>query len=175
MPKKLFQRLMVSPETIKQQKGLGILAERLSNPCLWHLNRRSVAGAFAIGLFVMWLPIPFQTVVAAFCAILWRVNMPISAALVFISNPITMLPMYYGAYLVAAKLMGIETIDFSGEMSSWQWWKDEFSTIGWPLTLGVSLMAVLCSLLGYWGIRLFWSWNVRYRAHKRKVRQIQPL
>ena len=54
----------------------------LQDPALWYLNRRSVAGAFAIGMFVMYLPPLGQLLIAVAGAIAFRVNFPISVALV---------------------------------------------------------------------------------------------
>jgi len=170
MPKKLFRRLAVSPDVIHQQKGLGFLAEKLSNPSLWHLNRRSVSWAFAIGLFVMWLPMPFQSLISAVLAVFWRVNLPISVALVFVSNPFTMFPMLYSAYYLGTTVLGLDMINSFVPEMSWEWWSHEFRTIGKPLLLGIFMMAILSSVVGYWVIRWFWYWNIRYRAHKRKQR-----
>jgi hypothetical protein len=45
-------KYMPSPESIKENKNLQFLGDKLHDPNLWHLNRRSVAAAFAVGLFV---------------------------------------------------------------------------------------------------------------------------
>ena len=76
-------------EKIKHEKVLKILGPAILQPNLWHLNRKSVSRAIAIGLFCAFLPIPLQMVLAAFFAIIFAANLPISVILVWITNPIT--------------------------------------------------------------------------------------
>ena len=105
MPKKFLQRLMPDHRTIREHRHLRFLGTLLHDPNLWHLNRRSASGAFAVGLFVAWVPVPFQMLLGAIGAILFRVNLPLSAALVWVSNPLTMPPLFYFAYLVGGWLL----------------------------------------------------------------------
>ena len=37
---------------------------------------------------------PFETVVVIFLAIMWRANLPVSISVVWISNPLTWVPLY---------------------------------------------------------------------------------
>ena len=62
---------------------------------VWHLNRRSVAGGVAVGLFVSWLPLPLQMVFAATIAAVMRVHVPVSVVMVWFSNPLTFAPVSY--------------------------------------------------------------------------------
>ena len=73
-------------------------------------------------------------VLAAGLAILVRVNLPISVALVWVTNPLTMPPMFYFAYYVGVHLLGMPPVDF--ELSfSWEWLRSVMSTIGTPFLL----------------------------------------
>ncbi|MFW6343056.1 MAG: DUF2062 domain-containing protein, partial [Halothiobacillaceae bacterium] len=74
-----------------------VFGSRLQDGNLWHLNRRSVSGGVAVGLFSAFVPIPFQMVLAAGLAILLRVNLPLSVVLVWITNPITIVPLLWVA------------------------------------------------------------------------------
>lgn len=58
MPKKLIKKYLPPPEIMQEHKILQFLGERLHDANLWHLNRHSVARAFAIGLFVAWSLFP---------------------------------------------------------------------------------------------------------------------
>ncbi len=70
MPKKLIKRFMPDHEMIKRQKALQLFGNVLYNPNLWCLNRRSASGAFAVGLFMAFVPLPSQMIMSAGLAIL---------------------------------------------------------------------------------------------------------
>ncbi|RCU52584.1 DUF2062 domain-containing protein [Corallincola luteus] len=170
MPKKTLKRFMPSHETIKSHKYLQMFGTLLHDPNLFHLNRRSAAGAFAIGLFVAFLPIPFQMVTAAAIAIFIRVNLPLSVALVWISNPITMPPLFYSAYLVGVWITGGSEKAFSFELS-WQGLADSFAHLGYPFILGCLICGVVSGAIGYFAIRLLWRYSVVRHLRQRRQRR----
>lgn len=104
--KQWLKRITPNRAQVREHKQLRVFGKRLQDPALWRLNRRSVAGAFAVGMFVMYLPPLGQLLIAAAGAIAFRVNLPISVALAWITNPVTIPPMYYFAYLVGSWLLG---------------------------------------------------------------------
>ena len=87
MPKKFLRKYLPNPKQIRELPALRPLGKWLQEPELWHLHRRSVSGAVFIGMFCAFMPIPFQMVVAASLAVFSRCNLPISVALVWITNP----------------------------------------------------------------------------------------
>jgi hypothetical protein len=159
MPKKIFKKYMPDPEKLKQQKSLQFLGDRLHEPNLWHLNRRSVSLAFAVGLFAAWIPTPGQMAIAAVAAFYFRANLPISVALVWITNPLTMPPMFYFAYYVGLLLLGDDTpdSDFEFNLDSIL---SSLGDIGGPFLFGCLVLGIISSVIGYFGIRLFWRYNV---------------
>lgn len=171
MPKKFFKRYSPNPQRIKDTPGMGILGKHLHQPNLWHFNRHSIAKAFAIGLFCMWFPFPFQSVIAAVSAIYLRANLALSVALVFITNPITIPPMFYFAYQLGNLVLGRNSMDFNIELN-WEWMTKSLVMIWEPLFLGCFLMALFSSMLGYLGIKLLWRYNIRARQKVRSARKI---
>jgi uncharacterized protein len=97
---KLIQRFVPDPEVISKNKNLQFLGDKLHDPNLWHINRRSIAAAVAIGLFFAWAPTPTQMAFAAAAAIYFRANLLVSVATVWVTNPVTMPPLFYFAYRV---------------------------------------------------------------------------
>lgn len=172
MPKKFIKRLMPDHQTIKTNKHLQIFGDLLHNPNLWHLNRHSIAKAFAVGLFFAFIPVPFQMVLAAGMAIIVHSNLPLSIALVWITNPLTMPAIFYFCYLVGTWILGGEEQAFVFE-ASWQWVVDSLSTIGPAFLLGCGVLAVFFAVLGYFFIHLLWRYNVskdwKKRTTSRKV------
>jgi len=148
---------------------LRIFGRLLHNPNLWALNRRSAPGAFAIGLFVAWIPMPFQMVVAAAFAILFNVNIPVSVALVWITNPLTMPVMFYGAYLLGAKILGHAPQEFAFE-ASWQWIEASLATIGPAFLLGCLVLGIVFSTVGYLMISNLWKYSIMFKWQKRKTK-----
>ena len=170
MPRNLIKRYMPNPDTIKENKFLRIFGKGIHDPQLWYLTRLSVSHAFVVGLFCAFIPGPFQMVIAAGGAILFRANIAISVALVWITNPLTM-PFLFGfAYFVGFWTLGMSTDDLYFEWS-WAW----FSNNGGPFLWGCLICGSVSALLGYFGIRLFWRFHIisawKARVQKRKLKK----
>lgn len=155
MPRRLIKKYFPDSKTIKEHKHLKVFGTLLHNPSLWHLNRRSFAGAIAVGLFIAFIPLPTQMIIAAAAAIVLHVNLPVSVAMVWITNPLTMPPMFYAAYWVGALILGIPesaqdfefTVDalMSSLGASWQ-----------PFLLGCFVLACSSAAAGYALARYVW-------------------
>lgn len=158
---------MPDHHTIKSNKHLQIFGDLLHNGNLWHLNRKSVAKAFAVGLFFAFVPVPFQMVLAAGIAIIVHANLPLSIALVWITNPITMPAIFYFCYVVGTWFVGGSGKAFTFE-ASWQWVVDSLSTIGPAFLLGCAVCATTFALIGYYGIHALWRYSVAKEWKKRQ-------
>ena len=133
MPRHLIKRYTPDPVELKKHKVLRHLGVLLHDENLWHLNRRSVSGGVAAGLFWAMIPIPVQMVIAALSAILFRINLPISVALVWLTNPLTIPPVFYTNYLVGTWLLG-EPADVGEFQMSVEWITAELGAIWKPLS-----------------------------------------
>ena len=162
MPKKFIQRFSPKPETLKNHPYLKHLGQAL-------LNRRSASGAAAVGLFCAWIPIPFQMVLASILAMIFCVNLPLSVALVWLSNPLTMPPLFYGAYRLGAYILNEPLVEFNFELS-FHWLAKMLETIAPALFLGSFILAFISSATGYFLLRLFWRFNITKKWQRRKKR-----
>lgn len=167
MPKKIIKRFLPDHQSIKQQKALSLFGTLLHDPNLWHLNRRSAAGAFGIGMFFAFWPLPFQMWLSAACAIPLRVNLPLSVATVWITNPLTMPPIFYGAYKVGALVLGTELKSFNFELS-WNWVVQSIETIGPAFLVGCGICSVVFGIAGYFSLNALWRWSVKLNWQKRQ-------
>jgi hypothetical protein len=173
MPRKFLKRIMPDHKTMCEHPHLQRFGQRLTDPKLWHLNRRSVAGGLALGLFVGFIPTLGQMFVAAALAILLRVNLPVSVMGVWISNPLTIAPLYFFVYKVGAWLLQVpvEQHDFT---LTWEWLSSEFLTIWQPFLLGSLVCGIAAALLGILFTRLAWrlvvirNWLKRQKKNKSK-------
>ncbi len=168
MPKRILKKLSADPKKLKEHKHLKVFGVLLDKPNLWHMNRRSVSGAMAVGLFCAFIPLPSQMIIAAAFAILFNVNLPLSVAMVWLSNPITMPPLFYACYLLGAWLLNTPAQEFSFELS-WEWISVSLANIWQPFLLGCLIAGILSSLLGYFGMRGFWRYAMikKWRARNR--------
>lgn len=166
MPKKFIQRFSPKPETLQNHPHLKHLGEALHNPNLWHLNRRNACGAVAIGLFCAWLPIPFQMLLASILAMYFSVNLPISVALVWLSNPLTMPPLFYVAYRLGAYILNEPVVEFNLQLS-FQWLAEMFETIAPALLLGSVILAFVSAALGYFSLSLLWRLIIANKWRRR--------
>ncbi len=174
MPRKFLRHYLPDPGTLRRHRRLKILGVLLHDPNLWHLNRYTVSGGVAIGLFLAFIPMPMQMLVAAALAIPFRVNLPIAVAMVWVSNPLTMPPMFYFSYRVGTWFLGAPVRDRGFEPSlDWFWY--ELGNIWQPLYLGSVICGVVVALAGYGLVHLAWRLHIRAhlrrRARRRKISQ----
>ncbi|MGV6859710.1 MAG: DUF2062 domain-containing protein [bacterium] len=169
MPRKLFKKYLPSPSTIRNHAHLRFLGDHLHDPNLWHLNRHSIAGAVAVGLFTAFIPFPFQMLIAAVLAIIFRVNLLLSVVLVWITNPLTVAPIFLFAYKVGVWVLGVPTGGFEFELST-HWISTELSRVWKPLLTGSLILSVSTSLLGYIATKLAWRICVIRKLRRRKFR-----
>ena len=172
MPKKFLRRYLPNPKQIRELPALRPLGNWLQEPELWHLHRRSVAGAAFIGMFCAFLPIPFQMVIAASLAVVSRCNLPISVALVWITNPITIPPMFYFAYRLGAWLLDMQLAVDTVELN-WEWLSSNAAAIGYPLVFGCLVCGWVSGVTAMVLSRIMWRWHVikRWRARREQRRQ----
>jgi uncharacterized protein (DUF2062 family) len=143
------------------------LGPRASEPQAWRLNRRRVARGVAIGACTAIL-LPFGQILAAvFGALLLRAN-PLAAAMTtFISNPLTIGPIYFGAYELGATLLraaGLRAVAPAvPETSTTAWLMSGFLTHGAPLLIGVPLLAAAVGAIGYFVTQFIWRRRVLAR------------
>lgn len=128
-------------------------------------DRRQVALAVALGLFVVFWPIPLQVLYAGFLASLLRVNVPITIAVTTINNPFTFLPINYFVYKVGTWITG----DHAGMINfpSWKWDLHHFGhfsteiqkwlvVAGKSYGIGLLMVSVVTAILGYLTVELVW-------------------
>ena len=118
---------------------------------------------------------PWQMLTSALSAIYLRANLPLSVALVWISNPLTMAPIWYFNYRIGALLMGERARENIHFQMSWDWISHTFIAIWQPLMLGSLLVGLALGSMGYLAIHLLWrvhvnlSWRRRLSDRKHKV------
>ena len=155
-PKKLIGRYMPNPETVRNHKYLRCFGSLVANPGLGHLNRHSVANAFAVGLFCAFMPIPFQMVLAAAIAIMVKSNIPVSVALVWVTNPVTMPPLFYLSYKVGAWLLSMPVEHFVFE-SSLHWVINSMFHIWQPFILGCFALGIFFAVASWCAVHVTWQ------------------
>jgi len=170
MARKFFKRMLPHPKTLKSHPYLQFLGDWLHEPNLWHLNRRSLAGGMAVGLFSAFIPFPLQMLWAAILAIYFRVNIPLSVSLVWLTNPITIPPMFYLAYCLGALMLGLpaESVDFRLEMDALM---HAFAHLWQPLLLGSLTMGLIFAAIGYYSVDFLWKRHVKYVWQKRREKR----
>ena len=181
MPRKYFRRYLPDPEALRSSRMVGLFGRWLQHPNLWHLNRRSVAGAVAIGLFSGLVPGPLQMLTALLLAIPLRKNLPVALLVTLYTNPFTIVPLYllayaYGQFLLpgerAANVAPFD-FDWSNFGESMRGLMEWMLSLGKPLALGLVALACTLALLGYVAVQLGWRTYVvvawRARARRRKA------
>jgi uncharacterized protein (DUF2062 family) len=139
----------------------------LEHPAYWSLNRRNVTRAFALGLLIAFVPIPVHFLLATLAALALRLNVPAAIFGTFLANPLTMVPMYMGAYWVGCNLLGITSENIAFEMS-WEWLTTALVPIWKPFLLGCLALGATAAVCGYVLLGGVWHLSLVLKYHERK-------
>jgi uncharacterized protein len=154
-----------------------VLGDRILAPELWRFNRHSLAGGFALGIFVAFTPtFGIQLLLAAFFAIIIRVNLPAALLSCFITNPFTIAPIYYFCFQVGALFIkpekgfpeiDITSITFTDFINTYT--IADAVTYMAILWLGCLIVAIISALVTHMSVHALWRLDVMSRWKKRRV------
>jgi uncharacterized protein (DUF2062 family) len=179
----LFRKHLPSAASVRSNRWVAKFGSLLHHPNLWHLNRDSVAGAVAIGLFAGLVPGPLQMLAALLLAIPLRRNLPVALLVTLYTNPFTIVPLYLLAYAYGSLLLGHDKsqpqiahfeMDWSHIGDSMVRLMDWTLALGKPLGVGLVALGITLALVGYVATRLAWriyvvhAWRARQRRRQRK-------
>jgi uncharacterized protein (DUF2062 family) len=182
MPRKFFRKYLPSADEVRRNRLAALFGTLLHDPNLWHLNRDSVAGAVAIGLFAGLVPGPLQMLTALLLAIPLRRNVPVALLMTLYTNPFTIVPLYLLAYGYGSLLLGGGhplpriapfEMDWGNFFDSMLRLADWTLALGKPLAVGLVALGLTLAALGYLAVRLGWrayvvlAWRAR-RAKRSK-------
>ncbi|MDB3935442.1 DUF2062 domain-containing protein [Granulosicoccus sp.] len=183
MARNWLKKRLPDPETIRKRlhhmlggcdQDMGGLRcwirDTFAQPMVWHLNRRSVSGGVAIGLFVSWIPVPLQMLLAAVLAAVMRVHVPVSVVMVWFTNPLTFAPLLYAAWRSGSMILGrpvlAEPLTFSTNSILVS------AGHAWPMLLtGMLFCASISAILGFCITMLAWRINAIRRWKSRAIRR----
>ena len=176
MPRKFFRKYLPSHESVRNNKHIARFGGFLRHPNLWHLNRHSVAGGVAVGLFSGLVPGPLQMLTAALLAVPLRVNLPVALATTLYTNPFTIGPLYVLAYLIGRLIMGsdgralgpppeIEWSQLAASLDAFLRWA---MTMGTPLAVGLVALALSLAAIGYTCVQIGWRAYVIHAWRRRR-------
>jgi uncharacterized protein len=142
MPRRIVKRLSRQRHRVHNRWFMRPFRNLLANPAYWSIHRKNVTRAFALGLFIAFIPLPIHIPVAAVLALWFEVNIPVALSTIFVSNPLTMVPQYYVCYWVGSRLLGTELKAFAFEMS-WAWIQTGLLPIWKPFLLGCLVLGIV--------------------------------
>jgi len=158
-----LRKYLPTPSEVNEYRYIHIFGDTLKQAELWAFNRNSVAKGIAVGLFGAFLPMPFEMIAALFIAAMIGGNIPFALAGVWISNPLTWIPMYTPCYLLGARLLGVEPIPVH-EITILQ--------VGWhyvALWLGCLIVGLTLSVIAHFSITFVWRMHIINRWKNRKI------
>lgn len=181
MPRKFLRKYLPDIDTVRSSRLVAAFGSWLHHPNLWCLNRKSVPGAVAIGLFCGLIPGPLQMLGALILAIPLRKNIPVALLATLYTNPLTIVPLYLIAYGYGQLLLGATQGAIPFEPFVWDWTDMTGSLrelaawmlgLGKPLAVGLVALALTLAALGYFATELAWrlyivaAWRARARRRR---------
>ena len=161
-------------EELAQSRWLRPFGGRVLHSEFWRFTRRSVPRGVAVGLWVgIFALIPgVQIVGSALVSIPFRANIPVAAAMTFLTNPFTT------PFLVAASWWLGSSLGFGGEkglpsrhasIAEWVAWL--FSDAAIATVAGLFIIATVKAIVSYFVSMLIWRWWTGRKWRRRGSRR----
>ena len=156
-------------KTSKSEKFKALLKKYKVPPEYLSTNRKMVARAVFLGIFIAFIPMPMQMLLVLAFIPFFKFNVPIALAMCWLSNPFTMPPMYYIEYLTGSYLTGSEIESVQMTVT---WFGDNIGDIFIPLYIGAFFFSAIAASLGFWAVNHFWRGSVHkdrklHRKHRK--------
>jgi uncharacterized protein len=151
--------------------ALAWLKRWLDQHDVFSFSRGPLAKGVAFGLFCALIPGPLQIAAAAALCVFFRGNVVAAAVGTLLSNPLTIVPLYIAAFNIGAFVLpGAHTLPpwrgdngtdgFFVAMIDW------IQAMGWPLVVGLPVLALFMAFAGYLLIQIAWLIPVMRRARR---------
>ena len=165
-------------EELAKSRWLKPFGTRVLQSEFWRFTRRSVPRGVAAGLFVgVFLLVPgVQIVGSALLSIPLRANIPVAAAMTFLTNPATT-PFLILAALEVGSFLGFRTdiasfyalSDSGASIGEWIAWM--FSDAAPALVSGLLIIGLVSAMIGYGLSVLIWRWWTGRKWKRRTLRR----
>ena len=157
---------------IERNRFLKPVAHRILAPSLWRFTRRSVPRGVALGILAGTLCPVAHMPLAATLAFPLRANVPTAVMVTLLNNPLTVPPLWYGAYHIGRIVLRWDAV-VPGQPIAHQaaaGWLHWLIAQGGPATMvGLIVIAIVLATVGYVAAALGWRWWVvrKWRARGR--------
>ncbi len=117
---------------------------------------------------------------AALCALVFRVNLPLSMLVTLYTNPLTLVPIYFVAFQLGRLITGegngfTAAPEMNGDLTGWfSALLDWIASLGKPLAVGLPSLAVILAILGYFAVKAIWRLYLIRAWHQRRARNLKP-
>jgi uncharacterized protein len=168
-----LKRITPERKTLENHWCLKHFTQVMPDRRCWILNRSSATRAFALGLFIAFIPptplLPVHLVVCALLGVYFRLNLPVLFTTVFVSNPFTWVPQVAGSVWVGAKILGLDLMPFLHAVTHQTFWSD--MNVLWPaLLLGALVLGLIAAAAGYVLAQCVWRAHVILQLRRRRAR-----
>jgi len=144
-------------QTSKHEKLRAFIKKSKIPPEYLSPSRKMIARGVLIGLFIAFIPMPMQMAAVLLFVPFVKFNVPVGLAMCWLSNPITMPPMYYMEYLTGSFFLHIKPQPVEMTLS---WFSNNLEKIFIPLYFGTAIYSIFGSILGYFLVNYLWKLSV---------------
>jgi uncharacterized protein (DUF2062 family) len=133
---------------------------RIRNMLLIDATPHRIALAFAVGIFIGVSPLlGIHTVLGLIVAYLFRFSRLATLTGVFVTNPVSIVPIYSFCIWVGMVLLGVDMTDIVAELD---WHHMNIATLGrelemllWPFVVGTLIVGTAGAFTGYFAVRAY--------------------